>query len=918
MGYKSTSLKKVFIIFSCIFFPVAGFLAYDWWHTRQKADPFQLIPESAVAVIETTEFYNNWGTLQGSALWKNLQVLPFAAHFNAKMIYADSAAGGSQKLKSFFHGRKVISSIHVISNSEADCVFYIPVENDNDEEIISKIFSDVKKMKAEERTYGGITIKELTRPGQKKSFNIIRYRNMLIGSYTGFLIEDVIRIINEEGVGNFLKNNPEVKNSAHSHSDTYIYLDYKNISAFASLFANIQSSDFLKPLSYFAAHSVLDYKMGSKEILFDGFTQTKRDTHFLGVFVGQKPQKFDVKSFIPNNTGILYYYGFDDPMKLNESLIKFWQSHDPALIEKRTRMNDELGIDVNELYPEFGNEAALCFINSSKAFQRQGRLLFIESANAERFFLKLNKFVTIMKEGRKDTLLYEKLGVHLIREMNISELPSILLGGLFSGFEECYYTRINNYIVFSDDPHHLRELIINIDSENVWGKSAGMASFIDSHFSPSNISLFINTPYAWKDLISGASPEVKKNMQDNPELLKKISPVLFQFNVFQDKIYTNIVFNHGLDKELKKDQYKYEQSAEFKTAHGIASILHTGFSGNTAEVLLQDLSNILYLINNKNGVRWKDSIQAPVAGKAISADIDKDGVRDFILAAGNKIYSYDTAGKASAHFPIVLPDSVILSGLSLADYERDGNFRILVNDAKGNAYIFDANGKNLPGWNPKNLGQLTSSIRHLKVKGKDYFIAVRKDGKLSVLNRRGEMYKGFPVSLGKGCSSPVFIQEGSAPEKTFFHVLTDEGNLVKVDLLGSITEKMSLPDDGPAKYMLLPDQRETVFMVAMKSADQLMVMDPSGTEVFQMNISESDYEINYDHLREMNALTIYNKEENTSSLYLFDEQWKNIRKNVEPGRIQVAQMKNDIFLFKFRNNILEMGNIKFSKTENIK
>jgi hypothetical protein len=888
-------------------------MAYNWWQARQKADPFQLIPESAVAVIETKEFYSNWENIQGSAFWKNIQGLPFASHINEKMHYADSLVG-AEKLAAFFHGRKILSSLHVISNYEADYIFYIPVENAGDEEMISRMFVGMKGWNPGERTYEGITIKEFTKPGEKISFSAIRYRNLLIASYTAFLIEDVIRIIKEERAGNFLKNNPEVKNPAHSHSDAYIYLNYKNISAYVSLFANIQAHDFLKPLGYFAEYSVLDYKMNKKEIVFDGFTRAKKDTHFLGIFAGQKPQKFNVKSYVPNNTGMLYYYGFDDGVKLNESLNSFWQKHDPSLIEKRTRMNEQLGVDVNELYPEFGNEAALCFVKPLKAFHEQGKLLFVESVNADKFFLKLNKFVTIMKEGRRDTLLYEKQGDHLIREMNIPEFPSLILGDLFSGFSECYYTRINNYIVFSDDAQNLRELFVNIDSENVWGKSAETASFIDNHFSPSNVSLFINTSQAWKQLMGSSSSEVKQIMQDNPDVLKKISPILFQFNIFQDKIYTSIVLKHALDKELQQDNYNYEPGMEFQTEQMISSILYV----NKAEGLVQDSSNSIYLIN-MNGIRWKISVQSQVTGKVISADLDKNRIKDFVFVAGNKIYAYDTAGKALTHFPVALPDSIVLSGLSLADYEGDGNYRILANDRNGNVYIVDAKGKRLPDWNPKKMPPLTSPLRHVRVKGKDYFIAMQKDAKLSVLNRRGETYKGFPVVFGKSSSSPVFIEAGSTPEKTFIHVLTDEGNFIKINLLAEVVEKASFPDKRNEKYKLLTDQKEAGFVIAARSGDQLAIMNSSGKEVFQVNIPEAASEINYRHMKEMNAVTIYSEENNLSSFYLFDDQWKNILKLTDlHGRMETGQMRNDILVFRSEKNILKTGSIQLNKASHVK
>ncbi|MFL5729849.1 MAG: hypothetical protein ACJ75J_10220, partial [Cytophagaceae bacterium] len=807
-------MKKALFIISCVLLPIAGFLAYSWWHERQKADVFELVPASAVAVMETTEFYSNWETMKNSGFWKNLQSFPLPLTLNGKMFFLDSAAGGNAQMKSFFHGKKVISSLHVISNQESEYIFYIPLEKENDQQLIDKLLANTKTLKTEERAYGGITISEFSIAGQKKPFSVIRYRNLLIGSYAGYLLEDVIRIINQETRENFLSSNPEVRSSAHAHSDTYIYISYKKISTLAFLLGDIQTHDFLKSLDNFAGHSVLDYKMGEGELLLDGFTYSKKDSTFLSVFAGQKPQKFLVKSYIPNNTGILYYYGFGDPARLNESLMKFWQIHDPSILEKRTRMNEESGIDINELFPEFGNEAALCLVKPSRSFSGYGRLLFIESENADKFFLKLNKFVTIKKDGRTDTLLYEKQGPHLIREMNIPELPSLLLGDMFIGFKECYYTKINNYIVFADQAQHLRELITNIDSENVWSKSPAISGFLDKHFSPTNISLLVNTPLAWKHLMSSSSAGIRQSMQESPEVLKKISPILFQFNIFQDKIYTNIVLSHDLNRPIRKEQYAYEKESEVEVPEEISSCLYAALSANP-EFLVQGKSNTIYKIGRSN-IRWKDTLNASVDGKVLYADLDKDGRKDFLLAAGNKIYALDTSGKSLKGFPVVLADSVRLEGLSLVDYDGKGDYRIMTNDIHGVLYLFDKRGGSVGA--PRPLERLTSPLRHVRVKNKDYMIALQRNGKLAVMNRKGEMYKGFPVTLDRSCSSPVFITEGADPEKTIIHVLTDEGMLVKINLMASVLDKLSFTHEHGLNYQLLPDGQENSFMVSVQTS----------------------------------------------------------------------------------------------------
>jgi hypothetical protein len=72
-------------------------------------------------------------------------------------------------------------------------------------------------------------------------------------------------------------------------------------------------------------------------------------------------------------------------------------------------------------------------------------------------------------------------------------------------------------------------------------------------------------------------------------------------------------------------------------------------------------------------------------------------------------------------------------------------------------------------------------------------------------------------------------------------------------------------------------------------------------------------------MKEMNAVTIYSEENNLSSFYLFDDQWKNILKLTDlHGRMETGQMRNDILVFRSEKNILKTGSIQLNKASHVK
>ena len=68
--------------------------------------------------------------------------------------------------------------------------------------------------------------------------------------------------------------------------------------------------------------------------------------------------------------------------------------------------------------------------------------------------------------------------------------------------------------------------------------------------------------------------------------------------------------------------------------------------------------------------------------------------------------------------------------------------------SSGNIYLTDKDGHELEGWMPRKTGgQNICAPFHIRISGRDCMISIRKDGTLYGLNRRSNVYDGFPVTL---------------------------------------------------------------------------------------------------------------------------------------------------------------------------
>src|SRR5690606_7048909 len=95
---------------------------------------------------------------------------------------------------------------------------------------------------------------------------------------------------------------------------------------------------------------------------------------------------------------------------------------------------------------------------------------------------------------------------------------------------------------------------------------------------------------------------------------------------------------------------------------------------------------------------------------------------------------------------------------------------------KGNLWMYDKEGNNLEGWQPKTIdGKVLTAPLHHRISGRDYIFAMRSDGLVYLMNRRGENIKNFPLNLEARLNGEYFVEPGKTPASTIITVVGRDG-----------------------------------------------------------------------------------------------------------------------------------------------
>lgn len=179
---------------------------------------------------------------------------------------------------------------------------------------------------------------------------------------------------------------------------------------------------------------------------------------------------------------------------------------------------------------------------------------------------------------------------------------------------------------------------------------------------------------------------------------------------------------------------------------------HPGIAVSTADGSLH-----LFDTNGRSRPNWPVHPGDEQVGFPVSADIDRDGEVEIILASGDAIYSYGPEGELEPGFPAVLQGEP-LSSVNLASLDQSGTLSLLMEIEEGIVAV-GASGATTTDWPyitpTDSLGFEYNSLTR-GIGGSRFAAAGLRDGRICLFDENGNQTDIFPVSVGDApIGSPV-------------------------------------------------------------------------------------------------------------------------------------------------------------------
>ena len=801
-----------------------GYFLYEKFLKQDPTKPWDLVPSGSVLVYEKDICNTCIEEMQKSSLW---QIIEKAS------VHTKPADSITSTLNTILNGGKgLLVSAHITRKDDFDFVYYVSDLKDLHKAISS--ISSLKGYRYSERELNAVKIHELS--ANKQTFSWIVIGDVWAGSFTPFLIEDVIRTY--KGKPNFFAANPETRKLPRIKGDAgNIYIQLKTFSELFSIFIPGAEKSYSVGKT-----SLLDIKSSGNSLVFNGFStdSTAYGDYLLSIFRNQSPVSFSLKNHVPNRTVIFTSYGINDGAAFGEALHGFVGKHRPKLRDSLNTLSSGLNFKWKELYENVSDEIGVCQVESMSGGSL-AKILMIETKSPDTWIKHLN---ALSEKLSADTVFYERFSDYVIREVPARRFPEKLLWPLVQGFDHTFYSAYRNTIFMADNLEELKYFLEDIEHEDTWGKSVSKNQFLESTLLESNISAFINTPKIWNVVLPKLNPRWRQFVRDNQPLLQSVQMTAFQFSHLNNTYYTNIT----LDQTQGKQEVAFASSARRNVVH-MSETIHKVYAvkshvSQANEILIQDSLNDLSLVSMEGKVLWQIPLGDQITSEIEQIDFYTNGKLQYIFTTHNALHVIDRLGNYVPSYPLQLTGKDI-THLSVIDYDRSKRYRFLITESSGKLWMYDKSGNNLEGWAPLDAGEaLMTPPQHHRIKGKDYIIAIRKDGLVQLYNRRGEMDRNFPLDIQGTPMGDYFLEMGPDVTSTNFVVITRDGYRVRFNPLGKIQNRETLLRAYVgSQFSLIAEKSGKSYLILQHDRRQLTISDPSGKKILvndYLNLNRGD------------------------------------------------------------------------------
>ena len=576
-------MKKVIkpVLLIIIIGIIAYFVFKIFLTPNDRFKAVNVVPKNSILLVEVDDPFNTWKQIGQTEIWSIFSENIFFEKINRNIQAADSMLSNNKMLFKAFGSRYMLMSLHQMDNNEFEPLIVADLERYSKLSSVKKYILGLnnENLNITNRKFEGFDIYEIFHKRNQDTYYLSFHKNLVIFTYNYRLIEDALTCIEEPVLGRndyFL----EIHNKLFGEGLVRLYLNYSLLVPYANKAENQVNSkivDFLNSV-YFSGFTIK-----ADEDLFEikGFTSFKKEEFsYLNALSKSGVGSFETQSIIPKSTRFLIRLGFSsfgEFLNSFEDLLKIEGLYDDYLnnyekIEKKLNINIQ-----NNFIDWIDDEITLLSVEPGHKNLQEELFLILKTKNKSSVVKNMEFINKQIKKHTPVVFTPVEYKGYTINYLQATGLIKLLFGKLFSKMDKPYYTIIDNYIVFSNHPQSVKNLINNYIAKETLDEWEVFQDFYRENFeNKSNIFAFVNVPFTAESVYNNSSGKLRVNLRENRLNFQKIPFVALEMK-FKDEFYKSQLIVFSKDSLYEKQLVKIKdrvvmlesESAELEQKLGV-------------------------------------------------------------------------------------------------------------------------------------------------------------------------------------------------------------------------------------------------------------------------------------------------------------------------------------------------------------
>ncbi|MBN1599096.1 MAG: DUF3352 domain-containing protein [Bacteroidales bacterium] len=513
---------KKFVKITVVIIVIAAALYFVYQYYLSGKSTYQsiyLVPSNAALIIETDAAFDAWDKIIHSDAWNKAKYIHYLSKLNSEIKSIDSLINKKKLLLKAFGRRKITVSLHEYRTGEYDFLFIFNVgkaaQARNPQKIINSLLG--KDFSLTQRDYNEQTIYELRDIEHGEMYYFMLVRNKLVVSENYKILESSVNEMNQMALGRDL-DFIEVSKRISGKGLFNVYINYRYFPDYMKklLGRNLESINSLKAKLNYSAFSF--YVMPDGLLALEGYTGIN-DTvsSFFKTVLYSGNSDFKSAEVLPSRVASLVKIGFNDPVDYyKRSLSSFSATEYKNTLETLHKYERKLKIDLEEnILSWIDNEIILVYTQPSNLGRNNEFTAVIKSKNKREPKKNLDYISEQIEKNFPVKIREVEYKHYTIRYISLPGILKALFGKMLDKIEKPYYTIIDNYVLFSNHPQTLKNIIDDYITGNTLVNSADYISFVKLFNKKNSAYAYFDIPVLYSNMKNFVSYETWQDLEYN-------------------------------------------------------------------------------------------------------------------------------------------------------------------------------------------------------------------------------------------------------------------------------------------------------------------------------------------------------------------------------------------------------------------